>query len=141
MNEGDTGDLSKRPTEDDAQYLTECRQLTRFALDHAVPITFAPPFRKFSTPFNEGGVKTSTAPPAPGEIESATGCVLRLRDEHFVVTAEHVLDKYKERLGNGESLVWQFGDLPFDPLGHVAWRGSYKHRSKDIVFLDRKIDV
>ena len=135
MNEGDTGDLSKRPTEDDAQYLTECRQLTKFALDHAVPITFAPPFRKFSTPFNEGGVKTSTAPPVPGEIESATGCVLRLRDEYFVVTAEHVLDKYRERLGNGESLVWQVGDLPFDPLRHVAWRGSYKHRSKDIVFL------
>ena len=65
----------------------------------------------------------------------ATGCLLQLHDEYFLVTAEHVLDKYQERLGNGESLVWQVGAVPFDPLPRVAWRGSSKSRRKDIVFL------
>lgn len=135
MDQGDAGDLSKLPTEEDTRYLTSCRQMTKLALDHAVPITFAPPLGRLSIPLNGGRVESITVSPAPGEIESATGCVLRLHDEYFVVTAEHVLDKYEERLDDSEVLIWQVGDLPFDPLRHVAWRGSSKHRSKDIVFL------
>ena len=136
MNEGGAGDLRKLPIEEDTQYLATCRLLTKLALDHAVPITFAPPFGRACIHRNDGRVERITVPPpTPDQIESATCCLLQLRDEYFLVTAEHVLDKYEERLDNGESLVWQVGAVPFDPLRHVAWRGSSKSKRKDIVFL------
>jgi hypothetical protein len=136
MNEGGVGDLSKLPAEEDAQYLAKCSQLTELALDHAVPIIFAPSFGNACISLSDGRVETITVPPpAFRQIEIATGCLLQLGDEYFLVTAEHVLDKYEERLSAGESLVWQVGGLPFDPLRHVAWRGSNKRKRKDIVFL------
>lgn len=85
---------------------------------------------------SDGKVEIINIPtPTPHQIESASGCLLQLQNEYFLGTAEHVLDKYQERLSNGESLVWQVGSVPFDPLPRVAWRGSSKSRRKDIVFL------
>lgn len=136
MNKGGVDDFSKLQSEVDTQYLAKCRHLTKLALDHAVPITFAPPFGSACIQRSDGRVETITVPPpTPDQIESATCCLLQLRDDFFLVTGEHVLDKYQERLGNGESLVWQVGAVPFDPLPRVAWRGSSKSRRKDIVFL------
>jgi len=136
VDEDGAGDVSKLPAEEDSQYLAKCSLLTRLALDHAVPITFAPRFGRACIRRSDGGAEEiNIPPPAPHQIESATGCLLKLRDEYFFVTAEHVLDKYQERLGNGESLVWQVGAVRFDPLPCAAWRGSSKGRRKDIVFL------
>jgi hypothetical protein len=76
--------------------------MARLARDHAVPIVFAPPLS------------------VGGKINGATGCVLRLDAERFVVTACHVLAGYEERIRSGEMLNWQVGNLPpFDPLPRI----------------------
>jgi hypothetical protein len=136
MNGSGDSDLGKTPNEEDKLYLTKGRQLTKLALDHAVPIIFAPRFGQGCIQRHDGSVERITVPPPPpDQIESTTGCLLQLHNEYFLVTAEHVLDKYEERRDNGESLVWQVGEFPFDPLPRVAWRGSSKRTPKDIVFL------
>ncbi len=58
--------------------------------------------------------------------------MLQLASGTFVVTASHVLAGYEKRVGLGERLNWQVGNLPpFDPLPRVEWRS----REKDIVLL------
>jgi len=135
MGNGDAGGLGELPTEEQARYLVACRQMTKLALDHAIPITFAPPLGRFAVPLRGGQIRTVTLPLTLGKIESASGSVLHLQGEYFVVTAEHILEEYEKRLSKGEVLNWQVGELRFDPLPRVAWRGSSKRRSKDIVFL------
>jgi hypothetical protein len=135
MDESGAHDLSELPSDERQRYLTACRQMTKLALDHAIPIIFAPPIGKFAIPLNEGKFGTVTLPMTLGKIESATGCVLQLQAAYFVVTAEHVLEAYEKRINEGEVLNWQVGDFRFDPLPRVAWRGSSKNRPKDIVFL------
>jgi hypothetical protein len=132
--EGDVGDLSRLPTDEEARHNALCGQMTKLALDHAISIIFSPPLGKF-TPLNGDKIGTVTLPLGPGKIESATGCVLQLQDAYFVVTAEHVLEGYETRIKNGEELNWQVGELRFDPLSRVVWRGNAKPRPKDIVFL------
>ena len=88
--------------------------MVRLARDYAVPIIFAPP------------------PSVGGKINGASGCVLQLGSGIFVVTASHVLAGYEKRVGEGERLNWQVGNLPpFDPLARIEWRGP----EKDIVLL------
>jgi hypothetical protein len=100
--------------ENKSRYLAINRQMVRLARDYAVPIVFAPPLS------------------IGGKINGASGCVVRLASGTFVVTASHVLAGYEKRLGEGERLNWQVGDLPpFDPLPRVEWRS----REKDIVLL------
>jgi hypothetical protein len=79
-----------------------------------------------------------------GKIDGASGCVLRLQSGFFLVTAEHVLRAYEERIGNGERLNWQIGKLPpVDPLSRIAWRDKtaaadrslMPYRPTDIVLL------
>ncbi len=77
--------------------------------EYAVPIVFAPP------------------PRDKGEINSATGSVLTKGCGYFMLTANHVLDKYKERLQEGKKLNWQVGNLPpFDPLSRIKWQDTEK---------------
>lgn len=135
MDEGRAGGFNELPCEEQQRYLTACRQMTKLALDHAVPITFAPPLGKFAVPLTGGKFSTVTLPMSLGKIESATGCVLQLHDAYFVVTADHILEAYENRINEGEVLNWQVGELRFDPISRVAWRGSTKNKPKDIVFL------
>jgi hypothetical protein len=74
---------------------------------YAVPIIFAPP------------------PGTAGEINSASGSLLKLDSGYFVLTAHHVLDSYRKRLQTGEKLNWQVGNLPpFDPLSRIGWEDA-----------------
>jgi hypothetical protein len=102
--------------EDRALYTERCQRMVQFAREHAVPIIFAPPL-------SQGG-----------EVNGATGCLVRLAQGTFVVTASHVLEEYERRREQGEVLHWQVGKLPpFDPLTgtRIAWR----HKQRDVVFL------
>jgi len=136
MNTRTNGKFRNLPSDEQRRYLMVSRQMTLFARDHAVPITFAPVLRTFpiSTGRKNGG--TVTLPLSLGKIDGASGCVLRLDSSFFLVTAEHVLAEYEHRVSQGEALNWQVGALPpFDPLPRVAWRGSSSRKAKDIVFV------
>ena len=136
MDQSGAGDFNELSEQEQKRWLTASRQMTKLARDHAIPITFAPPINTFAIPLDGGRIGTVTLPRSLGKVESATGCVLQLQSEYFIVTAEHVLQEYEKRLGAGEVLNWQVGRLrPFDPRSRIAWRGSSKHRPKDIVFL------
>jgi hypothetical protein len=83
--------------------------MVRLAQSYAVPIIYAPPLS------------------IGGTINGATGSVLKISSEYFVVTASHVLEGYEKRLLSGEKLNWQIGHLPpFDPLSRIAWRDCAK---------------
>lgn len=100
--------------ENKSRYLAINRQMVRLARDYAVPIIFAPP------------------PSVGSKINGASGCVVQLASGTFVVTASHVLAGYEKRVGKGERLNWQVGNLPpFDPLLRVEWRSP----ERDIVLL------
>lgn len=135
MNKSSSSDFSKLPMREQQRYRAVAHQMTTFARDHAIPITFAPPFKTLAIPLSGGDIGAVTVPLSLGKIDGATGCVMQLQSDVFVVTAEHVLKKYEERLEEGEVLNWQVGNLPpFDPRPRVAWRGGSNHRP-DIVFL------
>ena len=136
MDDGDLGDFYKLSAEEQKRYLTVSQQMTKFARDHAIPIAFNPPLSTFAIP-HEGKIYTFALPQTLRK-NGATGCVLQLQSGVFIVTAEHVLQGYEERLSQGEVLNWQVGKLPpFDPLARVAWRGNRKYnpKGKDIVFF------
>lgn len=100
--------------DEQARYLAINRQMVRLARDHAVPIIFAPPLS------------------IGGTINGASGCVIQLATDAFVVTASHVVLGYEKRLQKGEILNWQVGNLPpFDPLARIVWRDN----ENDIVLL------
>jgi hypothetical protein len=102
--------LSEREQE---RYRAVSHNLVQMMQRYAVPICLAPPLS------------------VGGEVNSGTGCILRLDSGPFIVTANHVLSKYEERLKT-ERLNWQFGHLPpFNPLERIAWRDQ----KRDIVFL------
>lgn len=100
--------------EDRALYTGRCQRMVEFARAHAVPIIFAPPLSQ------------------RGEVNGATGCLVRLAQGTFVVTASHVLNGYEHRRKDGEALHWQVGKLPpFDPVTRIAWHDE----QRDVVFL------
>lgn len=100
--------------EDRVKYIAVNRQMAGFARDHAIPIIFAPPLS------------------VGGKINGASGCLVRLGADAYLVTASHVLDGYEERIQAGQRLNWQVGNLPpFDPMTRVAWRD----RERDVVLL------
>lgn len=96
-----------------ARFRSVSQHLIRHAVASAVPIVFGHP------------------PRIGNKIESASGCVLRLRAGSFVVTAAHVLRGYKEWLTEGEESIWQVGRLKFSPLGRIA----SSDKSADVAFL------
>jgi hypothetical protein len=96
-----------------ARFRSVSQHLIRHAVASAVPIVFGHP------------------PRIGNKIESASGCVLRLRAGSFVVTAAHVLRGYKEWLAEGEESIWQVGRLKFSPLGRIA----SSDKSADVAFL------
>src|SRR5437867_5034273 len=95
--------FNELPVQQQERFCSVSRQMIRLTEGSAVPIIFGPP------------------PRIGDDINSATGCVLRLRSGSFLVTAAHVLAGYKTRLAAGEELVWQVGHLPFNPLSRAAW--------------------
>jgi hypothetical protein len=100
--------------EDRALYTDRCQRMVRLARDHGLPIMFAPPRSK------------------GGEVNGATGCLVRIPQGTFVITASHVLAGYERRLEQGEVLDWQVGKLPpFDPLARIA----YREEGRDVVLL------
>jgi len=102
------------PAGEQRRYLEAVQQMVRFARDHAVPIIFAPPLS------------------VGGKLNGATGCIIRLNSGPVVMTASHVLRGYEDRLGAGEILNWQVGNLPpFDPITRVVWRDA----ERDVVVL------
>src|ERR1700722_16360409 len=106
--------FQRLPAEAQARYVEHASGMTTFARDHAVPIMIAPPVR------------------IGGKINGGTGFILNLYADSFVVTASHVLQKYEERVENGEMLNWQVGKLPpFDPLSRIAGRDP----KRDVVVL------
>ena len=135
---GGLDEFSKLSIDDQKRYRATSSQMTKFARDHAIPIAFAPPIGRFAVPVGEGKVGMVTVPLSLGAIAGATGCILRLQTGLYVVTAEHVLKCYEERVYQGEKLDWIVGRLRFDPLQRerALWRGSCKHQPKDIVFIE-----
>jgi hypothetical protein len=135
---GGLDEFSKLSIDDQKRYRATSSQMTKFARDHAIPIAFAPPIGRFAVPVGEGKVGMVTVPLSLGSIAGATGCILRLQTGLYVVTAEHVLKCYEERVYQGEKLDWIVGRLRFDPLQRerALWRGSCKHQPKDIVFIE-----
>jgi hypothetical protein len=121
------------------QYRAFSRQVTSFALNHAIPIVVAPRLTTVAIHLPDGSRARFTLPQTLGKIDGATGYVLQLEFGMFVVTADHVLQEYEDRTSAGELLNWQVGKLPpFDPLSRVAWRGNLKRypKGKDVVFLE-----
>lgn len=115
MNDVGGADRFRRlKAEDKKKYIEHMQQMTEYARSHAVPIIIAPP------------------PRLGGEIHGATGCIVQVNTENFIVTASHVLAKYEEGATGGKILNWQVGNLlPFQPMLRIAWRD----RRRDIVFI------
>jgi hypothetical protein len=101
------------PAPEQARFRSVSQHLIRHAVASAVPIVFGHP------------------PRIGTKIESASGCVLRLRVGYFVVTAAHVVREYENRLAEGEESIWQVGRLPFSPLSRIA----SSDKSADVAFL------
>ena len=90
--------------EEKAHYVETNRQMLGYALDHAIPLIIAPPV-------------------GLGEVKGATGSILKLAAEYYLLTASHVLAGYERRIREGENVYWQFGRLPpFDPRPRIVWR-------------------
>src|ERR1700722_18749393 len=53
--------------------------------------------------------------------KNATGVLLKIGGEHYVVTACHVVTRYGELLEAGEHLHFQIGDLTLNPLMRLAY--------------------
>jgi hypothetical protein len=145
MHQSNSGEGFRQPpkTHQD-QYRRIRHELVTFAQGHTIPLCFAPPLVTAAVPLQGGGVLEVKLPMALGDISGASGCVLRLQSGFFLVTAEHVLRTYEERLQKGERLNWQIGKLPpVDPLSLVAWRDKTEaadrslmpYRTTDIVLL------
>lgn len=58
--------------------------------------------------------------PTP-EAKSGTGTFVHFRGEHFVVTAYHIVSKYKEMLKQTEHVHFQIADLTVNPLHRLAY--------------------
>jgi len=107
-------DFRSLPEPERQRYRNVSRSLVEMMQRYAFPLCLAPPLS------------------VGGEVVGATGCLLRLNRGLFIVTANHVLSEYEERVQSNR-LNWQFGHLPpFDPLSRVAWRDQ----ARDIVFLE-----
>jgi len=92
--------------------------LVRLAQACSVPIFIAPPLS------------------LGGDVNGASGAVLNLKADTFLITAEHVLAAYENRL-KVERVNWQVGSMPpFDPVPRVA----YRDRLSDIVLLRLSAD-
>lgn len=112
---GGAHSFQKLAAHEQESYRTTGQQMVRLAQNYAVPIIIAPP------------------PRIGGEINGATGCVLRLSCGLFLVTASHVLKGYEKRLLDHETTNWQVGALPpFDPCpSRIAWTCE----TRDLLFL------
>ena len=65
-------------------------------------------------------------------MNGASGAILELGNDRFLLTASHVLAGYEDRIRKGEVLNWQVGALPpFDPLERITWRSI----ERDLVFF------
>lgn len=118
-NSADDRRFHELPADEQSRYRTVGRHMVGLARDHAVPIILAP------------------SPKIGGEINGATGTVLELKGEYFVVTSHHVLEDYEKRRQSGERINFQVGHLPpFDPLPRIAWRDS----AKDTLLLNLSAD-
>jgi hypothetical protein len=115
-----------------------------FAQGHTIPICFAPPLVTAAVPLKGCAIASVTLPATLGTINGASGCVLELESGFFLVTAEHNLGTYEDRVKKGERLNWQIGKLsPIDPLCRIAWRDKTEaaarslmpYRPADIILL------
>ena len=135
------GRFRELPGKEQERYLDVMRELTTFARGHATPICFAPPLGTFGVPLGEGKMATVTLPLSLGNIDGASGCVLRLESGVFVITADHVLTTYENRLAKGERLNWQVGKLPpFDPRVRVIWRDQANLRTPEEILRQVSTD-
>src|ERR1039457_5753121 len=103
---GGLDEFSKLSVDDQKRYRATSSQMTKFARDHAIPIEFAPPIGRLDGPVGGGTGGMVAVRLSLGSIAGATGCVLRLRTGLYVLTAEHVLKCYEERVYQGEKLDW-----------------------------------
>ena len=106
--------FARLPPEEQARYRLAGQQMARFAEAHAVPIIFGPP-AWFG-----------------GEVRGATGCVVQLRSQFFVITASHVLKGYESLAQDDPTAVWQVGQYRFEPVSRIAWRDH----KVDVVLLE-----
>ena len=80
-----------------------------------------------------GGLIISAPPSHEGEINTATYCLLERDGKPYLVTAEHVLSTTEKLWSTGNlSVVWQAGDLIFDPRGRIAARDAIN----DVVLVE-----
>lgn len=145
MDQSSSGERFRElPKTHQDQYRRILHELLTFAQGHTIPLCFAPPLVTAAVPLPGGGVLPVKLPMTLGDISGASGCVLRLQSGFFLVTAEHVLRTYEERLQKGERLNWQIGKLPpVNPLSLVVWRDKTEaadrslmpYRPTDIVLL------
>ena len=102
------------PPEEQERIRTCGDQMVRLAQQHAGGLIIGPPPGR-------GG----------GEINTASYCVLEKDGTPYLVTAEHVLAKSEMRMAENPAVVWQAGELIFDPRGRIAARDA----TKDVVLI------
>lgn len=74
----------------------------------------------------------SLAVEASGEVNHASGVVASVGDRRLLITADHVVRKYQQRLEQEEHLIFQAGNARFDPVERVVWRSQ----EEDLAFLE-----
>lgn len=67
-----------------------------------------------------------------GVVNHATGVIVEIGGQEILVTADHVLAEYENRLLQESSLVFQVGNAAFNPLERVLWRSS----TEDLAFVE-----
>ena len=65
------------------------------------------------------------------KVDHAAGCVVLVGATRYLVTAAHVVDGFRKRVGSGESVVFQAGNLLLD----VEARLSFNDRRIDVAML------
>lgn len=87
--------------------------MTHLVFRHAVPILISPPPGRF------------------GVVTNGSGFLLRIKDATFLGTAWHVVQRWIERTGEGEALVFQIGKVSLNPNDRIAW----KDEENDVVLF------
>src|ERR1700733_13806109 len=68
------------------------------------------------------------------DTRNGTGVFLRVDDQHYVVTARHVVTAYVEMRSAIDHVHFQIGDLTIDPI----WRLAYEDKATDVAVIDIK---
>ena len=65
------------------------------------------------------------------EAQNATGTFVLLSERHYVITADHVLRGYRDRLKEESHVHFQIGDVRIEPFERLV----YRHKDDDLAVL------